>query len=106
MGWLVSIGGCHIETREGFKSVPSEIIKSEGLAADYVLGPGKSFFKAKQALEERFKGVTNVEYTSKTEGLVKEYPYTRFFEIFEYSDPEFDNQMESWEFAKNNPGKW
>lgn len=106
MGWIVSIGGCHIDTKEGMKSVPSEIIKSEGVAIDYSLGPYKSYFKAKQALEGRFKGRTNVEYLSSTDGTVKEYPYVRFFEMFEYSDPDFDFQVEAWEFAKNNPGKW
>lgn len=106
MGWIVSIGGCHIVTAEGVKQIPAEIIRSEGLAVDYALGPFKGYFKAKQALEGRFKGRTNVEYQTQTEGIVREYPYTRHFEIFEYSDEDFDNQVEAWEYAKNNPGKW
>lgn len=106
MGWIVSVGSCMVDKKGEITEVPSDIIKAEGRPADYVLGPSKNYFKAKQSLEALFKGITNVDYHNTTEGMVKDWPYVRFFEIFEYSDPEYDNNITEWELKRNNPGIW
>jgi hypothetical protein len=106
MGWILAIGCAHVERKGDLVPVPPEILRNEGVATSYTFGPYKGYFKAKQALEGRFKGRINVDYHSQTEGTLKEWPYVRFFEIFEYSDPEFDAQVEEWEFKRDNPGVW
>lgn len=86
MAFYYQVLGYMHENKDGTFSpaISGDTARSMGKRPWIAEGPFPSYFKAKAALEGKFGGIGNFDYENKFTGLVTEYPYKRFFEIFEF----------------------